>query len=156
MDVAPFNSTYYSSCLFQILLPPHTWEHYARSGHHYRFKTSFHCQILNRQYQTGSDVKWHHCRFLWTDADVEPAVMWFSENKPKNAIKNRKKILMRGEVPPDDHKSCNFSREKCALRGHKRSNPCPLVASSAPKHSTCKLFVSKWNFCPSQFMFICF
>ena len=45
-----------------------------RSGYHCRFKNTLHCQILNRQWHTGSDRGWHHCPFLKTDTNLQATV----------------------------------------------------------------------------------
>ena len=37
-------------------------------------KKSLHCRILNRQWHTGSDGGWHHCRFLKIDTDLQATV----------------------------------------------------------------------------------
>jgi len=37
-------------------------------------KKSLHCRILNRQWHTGSDGGWHHCRSLKTDTDLHATV----------------------------------------------------------------------------------
>jgi hypothetical protein len=104
---------------------------------------------------------WHHCRFLWTDIDVEPAVMWFSGNMPKNTMKNRrKKNLISAEVPPDSHtvtrrKSHDFSHEKRALDGRRCSNPWPPAPRVHPlTNPPAHLFVSSWDSRASHFMFI--
>jgi hypothetical protein len=41
--------------LLMILSSRGCWSHYNREGHHWRFKTPLHWQILNRHNQLSSD-----------------------------------------------------------------------------------------------------
>jgi hypothetical protein len=118
---------------------------------------------------------------FWTDSGIlvvmgvniiagsyKPLLMWTGSDvvsrKAQKCIEKIENFLIPGEAPLDSHTVTRCKKQVTWLFAWKTNALQPSIlklltscfASSTPNHSTCKLFVSIWDFRPTHFMFICF